>query len=112
VRKVMLVKYSVAFVALPGGYGTLDEILECAVLIQTGKIREFPLIVMGTQYWGPMLDFLRGTLLREGMISPEDADGLLVTDSVDEALTAINESAGSALLRTWVPRARGFLGET
>src|SRR5712691_750720 len=59
VRKVMLVKYSYAFIALPGGFGTLDEIFETAVLIQTGKIREFPLVIMGREFWQPLLDFMR-----------------------------------------------------
>ena len=64
VRKVMLVKYSYAFVALPGGFGTLDEIFETATLIQTGKIRDFPLVLMGREFWRPLADFLHGPLER------------------------------------------------
>src|SRR5579862_7555232 len=65
VRKLMLVKYSYAFVAMPGGFGTLDEIFETAVLIQTGKIKDFPLVLVGKAYWQPLLEFLRGRLLAE-----------------------------------------------
>ena len=72
VRKVMLVKYSYAFVALPGGFGTLDEIFKTAVLIQTGKMRDFPLILMGQEFWQPLLDFLENRLVREGTVDPGD----------------------------------------
>lgn len=89
VRKVMLVKYSDAFVALPGGFGTLDEIFETAVLIQTRKIAEFPLILMGKDFWEPLFDFVRDRLLAEGTIGSEDLDLLKVTDSVDEAMDCI-----------------------
>ena len=93
VRKVMLVKYSYAFVAMPGGYGTLDEITECAVLVQTGKIADFPLVLMGTEYWAPLVDYLRGTLLREGAISETDLARLIVTDSPELATRTIVECA-------------------
>lgn len=89
VRKVMLVKYSDAFIALPGGLGTLDEIFETAVLIQTRKIEEFPVILMGKDFWDPMFDFIRERLLAEATISPEDLDLLKVTDSVDEAMNCV-----------------------
>src|SRR5579871_1263136 len=71
VRKVMLVKYSYAFIAMPGGYGTFDEVFEAATLIQTGKILHFPIVLVGTEFWQPLIDVLRGTLLREGTISEE-----------------------------------------
>ncbi|MFN7962336.1 MAG: TIGR00730 family Rossman fold protein [Thermoanaerobaculia bacterium] len=89
VRKVMLVKYSHAFVVMPGGYGTLDEIFETLTLMQTGKVADFPLVMMGVSYWTPLLDFFRNTLVREGTISPADVDRLLLTDSPDEAMSAI-----------------------
>jgi len=93
VRKVMLVKYSYAFVALPGGFGTLDEIFETAVLIQTGKIKEFPLILMGREYWRPLLEFLRDRLLREETIDAQDTERIVVTDSPEEAVESITEIA-------------------
>ena len=82
VRKVMLVKYSYAFVALPGGFGTMDEMFECLTLIQTGKIRDYPVVLLGTEYWRPMIDFLRSTMLPAGTISPEDLERITLTDSV------------------------------
>src|SRR5574341_2426601 len=72
VRKVMLVKYSYAFIALPGGFGTLDEIFETATLIQTRKISDFPLVLVGTDYWEPLLAFMRDRLVAERTIDPED----------------------------------------
>ena len=81
VRKVLLVKYSYAFVILPGGFGTLDELFEAATLIQTRKIEAFPLILVGTEYWRPLLEFVRGTLVRAGTIAPEDQNLLTPTDS-------------------------------
>ncbi len=93
VRKVMLVKYSYAFVALPGGFGTLDEIFETAVLIQTGKIRDFPLVLMGQEFWQPLLDFIETRLVREGVVDPEDPKRLTVTDSVEDAVAVIVDAA-------------------
>lgn len=93
VRKVMLVKYSYAFVAFPGGFGTLDEIFETATLVQTGKIKDFPIVLMGTDYWRPLMDFLRGTLEREGTIHREDHERILLTDSPEEALAHIQAAA-------------------
>jgi hypothetical protein len=90
VRKVMLVKYSVAFVLMPGGYGTLDEIFETVTLVQTGKIRRFPIVAMGRDYWQGMLDFISQTMFREGAAAEGEVGGLLVTDSVEEAAEHID----------------------
>lgn len=92
VRKVMLVKYSDAFVAMPGGFGTLDEIFETAVLIQTGKIERFPMILMGSEFWERPMDFVRTRMVEEGVISPGDPDLLRVTDDIDEAIAWIKAS--------------------
>lgn len=83
VRKVMLVKYSQAFVIMPGGFGTMDEAFEAATLIQTRKIFDFPLIFMGTDYWQPLFDFLRGEMTVEKTIDTDDVDRLVLTDSLD-----------------------------
>lgn len=83
VRKVMLVKYSQAFVIFPGGYGTLDEAFEAATLIQTGKIFDFPLIFIGVDYWEPLFDFIRYRLLREKTIDAYDLTRIILTDSID-----------------------------
>jgi hypothetical protein len=94
VRKVMLVKYSYGFVALPGGFGTLDEIFETATLVQTRKIWGFPIILMGVDYWEPLLDFLRSRPLSHGAIDQEDLDHFLVTDSVPDAVRHVREVVG------------------
>ena len=91
VRKVMLVKYSYAFVALPGGFGTLDEIFETATLIQTGKIEEFPLVLVGVEFWRPLLEFIQDRLVVNATVSPEDPSGLLLTDSTEEVVESIRE---------------------
>jgi uncharacterized protein (TIGR00730 family) len=116
IRKVMLVKYSYAFVVLPGGYGTLDEVYETAVLVQTGKIRNFPIILMGTDYWGPMFEFIRGKMLEEKTISPADAELLMITDSPDEAIAYIADAAEKKFGFKWTKKEkrlkrRWFLGE-
>lgn len=85
VRKVMLVKMSCAFVAMPGGFGTLDEVFETVTLMQTGKIDPFPLVCMGTHFWHEMNDFLQRTLVPHKTIDPADLGLLYFTDSADEA---------------------------
>lgn len=92
VRKVMLVKYSYAFVVLPGGFGTMDELFEALTLVQTRKIENFPVVLMGESYWRPLLDFLRLTMLGGKTISPEDMDLLTITDSPDVAIKAIRDA--------------------
>jgi uncharacterized protein (TIGR00730 family) len=113
VRKVMLVKYSYAFMALPGGFGTLDEIFETVTLIQTGKIQEFPLVLVGADFWGPLVEFLRARLLAAQTIDPEDVARLTVTDSPAEAVRSVTEIAMRRFGLTYGPRARPrwYLGE-
>jgi len=111
VRKVLLFKYSYAFVALPGGLGTLDELTEALTLIQTGKIRQFPVVLMGTVYWQPFTNLLRN-MLKEGTIAESDVDLMLITDSVPEAMAHIEEHAIHRFgLRKDLPRPRRWLGE-
>jgi uncharacterized protein (TIGR00730 family) len=92
VRKVMLIKYSYAFVVLPGGVGTMDELFEAITLIQTRKILSFPVVLMGRDYYAPLLDFMR-RMAEAKTISPEDLDLVLVTDSVEEAMAHIQKYA-------------------
>lgn len=82
VRKTMFVKYSEGFMVMPGGVGTLDELFEALTLVQTGKITNFPIVLVGTAFWGPLLEWIRSTLLAEGMISAHDVDLVTVTDDV------------------------------
>ena len=89
VRKTMFVKYAEAFVIFPGGFGTLDELFEALTLIQTGKVRDFPVILFGSSYWQGLLDWIKGPLLAEGKISPEDLKLMVVTDSPEEVARII-----------------------
>jgi len=89
VRKVMLVKYATAFVIMPGGLGTLDELTEVLNLIQTQKIRPFPVILFSSEYWAGFLDWLKSTVLAQGNISREDFDLLRVFDSPSEVASAV-----------------------
>jgi uncharacterized protein (TIGR00730 family) len=113
VRKMLLEKYSYAFVAMPGGIGTLDEIFETAVLIQTGKMKEFPFVLMGTSFWSPLIDYLRDRLLAVGTIDATDVTRWLVTDSPEQAVETIRERAMRQFGLTYGPRAkaRWWLGE-
>lgn len=111
VRKVMLVKYSYAFIIMPGGFGTLDEWFETATLIQTGKIHNFPVVLMGRSYWQPMLDFIK-TMVTARTISQADYDRILVTDSPDEAARAVTDVATRQYgLSYEKPKRRWWLGE-
>jgi uncharacterized protein (TIGR00730 family) len=89
VRKTMFVKYAEAFVIFPGGFGTLDELFEALTLIQTGKVRDFPLILFGSDYWQGLLDWIRDPLLAEGKVSPNDLELMVVTDDPREVLRVI-----------------------
>jgi uncharacterized protein (TIGR00730 family) len=111
VRKVLLFKYSYAFVALPGGLGTLDELTEALTLIQTGKIQQFPVVLLDTGYWRPFTELLK-LMLKAGTISPSDLDLMLVTDSVPEAMAHIEQYAIHRFgLRRAPPTPRRWLGE-
>jgi len=92
VRKVMLVKYSRAFVIFPGGFGTIDELFEALTLIQTGKIRDFPIVLFGSSYWQGLLDWLRDTMAAEGKVSDADLGLLELTDSPEEVLRIVLDS--------------------
>jgi len=91
VRKVMLVKYATAFVIIPGGLGTMDELTEVLTLIQTEKIRPFPVILYSSEYWGGFLDWLRNVVLARGNISEGDFDLLRVFDSPEEVINAVKK---------------------
>ncbi|WP_017592794.1 LOG family protein [Nocardiopsis potens] len=93
VRKTMFVKYSQAFVVLPGGFGTLDELFEAITLVQTRKVTRFPVVLLGTEFWGGLVDWIRGRLLDEGVISPEDPDLIHLTDDPAEAVAVIDKAS-------------------
>jgi uncharacterized protein (TIGR00730 family) len=88
-RKTMFVKYSQGFICLPGGFGTLDELFEALTLVQTRKVNQFPVVLMGTRFWGPLVGWLTETLQQEGFVSSGDVELLTVTDDVDEAVAAM-----------------------
>jgi uncharacterized protein (TIGR00730 family) len=90
-RKTMFVKYARGFVVLPGGLGTLDEMFEALVLVQTQKVTSFPVVLIGTEYWSGLLDWLRDTVLADGKLSESDLDMLMVTDDVAEAVSLMVE---------------------
>ena len=92
-RKVMFVRYSGAFVVLPGGFGTLDELFEALTLIQTGKIRNFPVVLFGSDYWCGLVDWIRERMLADGNIDADDVAMLQVTDSVEEAVSICTAAA-------------------
>jgi len=92
VRKVMLVKYSSAFVVMPGGFGTLDEAFEIATLMQTNKIEHFPLIAVGREFWDDLIDFARDTMIREGTLSPEDARFVHLADTAADVARLVREN--------------------
>ncbi|MFW3170891.1 TIGR00730 family Rossman fold protein [Geodermatophilus sp. CPCC 206100] len=92
VRKTMFVKYAQAFVILPGGFGTLDELFEALTLVQTRKVTRFPVVLVGTEYWSGLLTWIRETMAAAGTIGPNDLDLITVTDDVDEVIRVIQEA--------------------
>lgn len=97
VRKTMFVKYAQAFVVLPGGFGTMDELFESLTLVQTGKVTRFPVVLMGEAYWRGLVDWLRDRMSVDGKISPGDLELLCVTDDVDEAVSHIRAADGGVV---------------
>jgi Predicted Rossmann fold nucleotide-binding protein len=88
-RKVMFVKYAVAYVVMPGGFGTLDELAECLTLVQTGKTRKMPIILVESSFWKGLIDWWRESMLTAGTIRPEDLDLITMIDDTDEVVSAI-----------------------
>jgi uncharacterized protein (TIGR00730 family) len=96
-RKTMFVKYAQAFVCLPGGFGTLDELFEALVLVQTGKVTRFPVVLLGRDYWGGLLEWLAGPAIAAGTISQRDVDLIHLTDDIDEVVTIVEEGFREAV---------------
>ncbi len=105
-RKTMFVKYAQGFIVLPGGFGTLDELFEALTLVQTGKVRRFPLVLMGSEYWGGLIGWLRETVGGHGAIGPTDVDLMHVTDDPAEAVSYI-ANAGEVLREQQAAATRG-----
>lgn len=97
VRKTMFVKCSTGFIVLPGGFGTLDELFEALTLVQTRKVRSFPVVLVGSEYWRGMVDWLRGSMAREGNIHEEDLELLTIVDSAEDAVRAVREGHNRVL---------------
>ena len=112
VRKMLLMKYSYGFVIMPGGFGTLDEMFEALTLIQTKKVRNFPVVVMGTEFWSEMRHLINH-MLKGATISPEDIDLICWTDSVQEAIAHLQDRAVKqfGLRREELPQSSALLGE-
>ena len=98
VRKVMFVKYSQGFIVMPGGFGTLDELFEAVTLIQTNKIGRFPIVLVGTEFWGGLIDWIKETMLGVGNISPKDLDLINTVETPAEAVKVIDEFYSKYLL--------------
>jgi uncharacterized protein (TIGR00730 family) len=101
VRKTMFVKYSNGFAIFPGGFGTLDELFEALTLVQTRKISRFPIVLYGSSYWNGLLDWVKGTQLAEDMISPEDLNLLILTDSIEEVRDIMIDCYNTRCWTTW-----------
>jgi uncharacterized protein (TIGR00730 family) len=89
-RKLMFVKYAMAFVILPGGYGSLDELFEALTLMQTRKIKQFPLFLLGSKFWQPLVDWLKTTVVKQGLLTKEELDLFIVIDDIDELVEKIS----------------------
>jgi len=109
----MLVKYSYAFVVLPGDFGTLDEMFETLTLIQTAKVHDFPVVLMPSDYWGPLVAFMQDTLVRHGTINERDLGYVTLLDSPEQAAAHVHEVAVQrfGLIRGLRPRRRWFFFE-
>src|ERR1700722_11734502 len=92
VRKTVFVKYSQAFVVLPGGYGTLDELFEAVTLVATGKITRFPIVLVGSEYWGGLLDWIKQRVMADGNIHPEELDLIQIADTAADVLRVIKKA--------------------
>ena len=103
-RKTMFVKYAQAFVILPGGFGTMDELFEALTLVQTHKVNQFPVILMGSDFWAPLIDWMRTALVGRGLVAEADLELFTVTDDVDEAVKIIERAYDE---RTDPPASRG-----
>lgn len=99
VRKVMFMKYAQGFVVLPGGFGTMDELFEALTLIQTGKSDRFPIILVGTEFWGGLIDWVKERLIAEGMISAGDMDLIQIVDSADDVVQIIRDFYRRSVIR-------------
>lgn len=105
VRKIMLVKYSYAFIVCPGGFGTLDEFFEVVTLIQTGKLHDFPVALMGTDYWQPLLDQIR-RMVKEQTVDPIDFERIIISDDPGEVVSGVTDTAMKRFGLTYGPRAK------
>ena len=92
VRKTVFVKYSQAFVVLPGGYGTLDELFEAVTLVATGKITRFPIVLVGSEYWGGLLDWIKTRVLADGKIHPPELDLIQIADTPGDVIKIIKKA--------------------
>jgi hypothetical protein len=111
VRKLMLVKYSYAFIALPGGFGSLDELFEVATLVQTGKLCDYPIVLMGLDYWKPLVAQLHETMTAAGAIDAEELALITLTDSPEEAATLARDVGLGRFGLSYAPKPRRLLGE-
>jgi uncharacterized protein (TIGR00730 family) len=110
VRKLMLVKYAYAFIVLPGGFGTLDELFEIATLVQTGKVKDFPIVLLGSEYWAPLIGQLR-SMVRAGALSDQELLHLTVVDSPEQAASLAREAGLRRFGLRYVPRPHRIFGE-